>query len=159
MRGHYAVSCDFLPSLLPGRHVQGDCTRLLNDSWDMLIAFPPCTYLTRAAAHLRHKRMEEAQEAIAFVKMLWSTPINKVCIENPQGMLNKAWQYPSQVVDPTMFGSSSSKRTCLWYRGLPALMATNVVLATHSHVMKVRSSVARSITPEGLAMAMAEQWG
>lgn len=158
-RGHYAVSCDLLASLTPGRHVVGDVTSLLNDSWDMLIAFPPCTYLTRAAAHLRPLRKQEAKEAIDFVKRLWNAPIDKVCIENPQGMLNEAWQYPSQVINPTMFGHDSSKTTCLWYRSLPPLMATRVVIPTNSHVLKHRSRVERSITFTGVAHAMAHQWG
>jgi|SRR6185503_3674370 len=158
-RGHYAVSCDLLPSLVPGRHVQGDCLSLINESWDMLLAFPPCTYLTRAAVHLRHKNELAADRAVQFVKHLWQSPIALVCIENPVGMLNKRWQYPSQVVNPTMFGDISSKKTCLWYRGLPPLMATAVTIPTASHVLAHRSPKIRSMLSPYLASAMAEQWG
>jgi hypothetical protein len=99
---------------------------VLNMGWDLLIAHPPCTYLSRAGAHLwnRPDRMAAARKAMAFFMRLWEAPVPMVCIENPVGLPWKWFRPPDQTIDPWMFGDAARKRTCLWLRGLPLLLTT-----------------------------------
>lgn len=166
-RGHDAMSCDLLPTERPGPHYQGDVRDMLADGWNVMIAFPPCTYLSRAGARWWKGREHLAQEAAEFVLALWNAPISRVAIENPIGQLNKLWRYPDQVVEPWQFGDPYRKRTCLWLRGLPPLMATVVSVERDWWVNSTpckrqgtaRTQKERSLTFPGIAEAMAEQWG
>jgi hypothetical protein len=162
-RGHNAISCDVLPTESPGPHLQGGVQRWLRLPWDMVIAFPPCTYLTRAGAgqHWANHWREQAA-AVEFVRLLWdSAP--RVAIENPIGRLNQLWRYPDQVVHPWWFGHAWTKPTCLWLKGVPLLTATSRVIPTDSWMRlnnpdSNQRSKRRSLTCAGLAAAMAQQW-
>lgn len=140
--GHDAVSCDFLPTDLPGVHYQGDVLDIMSDGWDMMIAFPPCTYLTCAAEwaygdgpyHQKVKpgtlvgaaRREARREAVEFVKNLYNAPIKRVVVENPVGALSKAFREPDQYIQPYEYGDDGSKRTCLWLKNVPPLVPTGL---------------------------------
>lgn len=134
-RGHDAVSCDLLPSDQPGPHIQGDVMEVLEDGWDMLIAFPPCTYLSSSGLHWNKRvpgRDELTHEAMLFVLNLTgeefiSHGIEKVAIENPVGRISSAYRKPDQIIQPWQFGHPESKTTCLWLKGLPPLTPTNIV--------------------------------
>lgn len=176
--GHDAVSCDLLPTERPGPHYQGDVRDVLADGWDLMIAFPPCTYLSRAGARWWKVpgRHELALDAAAFVQVLWNAPIPRVAIENPIGMLNRLWRYPDDTIDPYLFGDPYTKRTCLWLRNLPPLLSTLVETERRYWIDSypgrktpgfdyrttrgaARSAKDRSRTFPGIAAAMAEQWG
>jgi len=186
--GHYAASCDLLPTETPGLHYQGDVRHVLNEGWDLMIAHPPCTYLTNAAAwafgdgpyHQKVKagtlvgaaRRAARDEAVAFVSTLWDAPIARVAIENPVGALSTAWRKPDQTVQPWQFGHDASKATCLWLRGLPPLAPTDVLPGgtaarranqTGSGQNKLPPTAdrwkIRSLTYPRIAAAMAAQWG
>jgi hypothetical protein len=122
-RGHDAWSCDLEPSERPGQHIQGEVEQILDDGWDMMIAHPPCTYLSYAGtAHwTKPGRAEKRAEAMKFFIDLYDADVPKVCIENPFGWPCQAFRKPSQIVNPFDFGESVRKRTCLWLRGLPIL--------------------------------------
>jgi hypothetical protein len=138
--GHEAMSCDLLPTSKPGPHYQGDIRDILGNGWDMLIAHPPCTYLTNSAVwalgdapyHQKVKpttlvgaaRRQAQQEALTFFRLLWEAPIPKVCVENPVGIANTVICKPTQIIQPHQFGEDASKGTCLWLRGLPPLRHT-----------------------------------
>ena len=165
-RGHEAVSCDLLPSERPGPHTQGDVLGVLGDGWDLMIAHPPCTYLSRAGARWWKEsgRAALADAAAEFVFALRDAPIERIAIENPIGQLNQRWRYPDQTIEPYMFGEPYRKRTCLWLKGLPLLKPTNIVRSKRDqkcwmmppHPTRARE---RSRTYPGIAVAMAEQWG
>jgi hypothetical protein len=175
-KGHDAMSCDLLPTEKPGPHYQGDVLEILNDGWDMMIAHPPCTYLSKAGARWWNVpgREELSRAAFWFVIQLYLAPIKKIAIENPRGKLNGYWRNPDQVIQPYNFGDPYSKATCLWLKNLPPLMSTKI-LNTHVPFMpsntggkkrgqKHSSGIARtqkqaSRTFPGIAAAMAEQWG
>ena len=125
-RGHNAVSCDLLPSESAyGLHYQGDVRDLLKDNfkWDLMIAHPPCTYLTIAGNAWLSKpgRMQLREEAFDFFMELTQANIPKICIENPVGYVNSHWRKPDQIIHPYYFGDARMKRTCLWLKGLPNL--------------------------------------
>lgn len=176
-RGHDALSCDLLPSERPGPHYQGDVRDILGDGFDLMVAHPPCTYLSRAGARWwgDPEREQKARDALAFVLTLWDAPIARVAVENPIGRLHSWWRKPDQIIEPWHFGAPYSKRTCLWLRGLPPLIAT-VIVPEHepllpsntgrgrrngqrTHPGHVRGGKEASRTFEGIAAAMAEQWG
>lgn len=129
-KGHDAWSCDILPTESPGQHIQGDVSEILNDGWDMMIAHPPCTYLT-TAGNAYFNVMRYGQDAIdrwykriesfEFFMKLVNAPIEKVCVENPVGFPNSACRKPDQIIHPYYFGERQMKRTCLWLKGLPNL--------------------------------------
>lgn len=181
-RGHDAWSCDLLPTEQPGQHIQGDVLAHLFGGWDLLIAHPPCQYLSRAGTPWLHRqpgRREKREQAMQFFMSLWNAPIDLVCLENPVGYAWQAFRPPDQVIDPWMFGDAHRKRTCLWLRGLPALV-TEPDLFTPCSTHRLRppeplyvdssgrpryftdslpsSSPRRSIMFRGIAAAMAEQW-
>lgn len=176
-RGHQAMSCDILPTERPGLHYQGDVRDVLDSGWDLMVAHPPCTYLSRAGARWWRQpgRQELALEAAAFVRLLWDAPIPRVAIENPIGMLNRLWRYPDQSIDPYQFGEPYTKRTCLWLRGLPLLTPTDIVAerrawlpsntgagrraGQRSQVGIAKTAKDASRTFAGIAEAMADQWG
>jgi hypothetical protein len=165
--GHDAVSCDLLPSENPGPHIQEDVLLHLDEGWDLMIAFPPCTHLCRAGARFWAQKKADGRmgAAIRFVKQLRYAPIPKIAIENPTGVLWKALRKPDQIIEPYMFGDPYQKKTCLWLYGLPRLTPTKIVQPVHHWVDTgttrgmCRSSKDRSRTFPGIARAMAEQWG
>ncbi len=118
-RGHDAMSCDFLPTESPGPHYQGDVFDVIHDGWDMMIAHPPCTYLTVAAnrSFLNNpERWKQRLDAMLFVHALLNADIEKICIENPQGVISTHIRPPDQYIQPYEFGYPESKKTGLWLK-------------------------------------------
>lgn len=126
-RGHAAMSCDWLPSERPGPHLVGDVLKQLGDSWDMMIAFPPCTHLAVSGARYFARKRKEQAEALGFVRALLGAPIPKIALENPVGVISTAIRKPDQIIQPYLFGHDASKATCLWLKGLPPLNPTRYV--------------------------------
>lgn len=161
-RGHDAWSCDLLPFERPGPHIQGDVLNVMDGWWDLMIAHPPCTYLTRAGDRW-HQRSYERALAIGFVKRLAAAPVPRIAIENPRGVLSRAWRRPDQVIQPWMFGHGETKATCLWLKNLPPLMATVVDTGREPRIHYAAPGPdrwkERSRTLQGVAEAMADQWG
>lgn len=171
-RGHEAVSCDLLPSETPGPHYQGDVFDVIDDGWDLMIAHPPCTYLAVSGLHWNRRipgRAEKTEEALNFVYKLIDHPfIDKVCLENPVSCISTRIRKPDQIIQPWMFGHDASKKTCLWLKNLPPLVPTDIIKKdryanqTPSGQNKLDPSEdrwkQRSITYQGIANAMAEQW-
>ena len=164
--GHEAYSCDLLPSSggHPEWHIQGDVLSLLENSWDMVIAFPPCTHLSISGARwFAEKRADGRQQAaIAFFMRLAECRCGRVAIENPIGIMSTIWRKPDQIIQPWQFGHGETKATCLWLRGLPLLMPTDIVDGRETRVHRMPPSPERgklrSKTYAGVATAMAEQW-
>lgn len=166
--GHDAWSCDLLPAT--GKHIQCDVLDILNQGWDLMIAHPPCTYLSAAGLHLCNSSLSRRHRrdcAILFVKELYACQIPKIAIENPVGVLSSAWMKPHQIIYMNDFGHPEARKpTCLWLKGLPPLVPTNKVphrkAATGKRVSewyaKTRDPKLRSITFSGVAEAMAHQW-
>lgn len=177
-RGHDAWSCDLLPA--PGQHYQCDVRDVLGLGWDLLIAHPPCTYLSVSGMHWTTRGLRDPQlteDALSFARLLLDAPVPRVCVENPVSVISSRIRKPDQTVQPYQFGHDASKRTCLWLRGLPKLVADpdqyvpgRVVGGrmrwgnqTDSGQNKLAPSAdrwrKRSMTYAGIARAMAEQWG
>ncbi len=130
--GHEAYSCDLKPCSggHPEWHIQQDVLPLLNCGWDMLIAFPDCTYLCASGMHWTTRGLRDPQltwDAIDFAKAIWDADCPKIAIENPVGALSRAIRKPDQYIQPYMFGDDASKKTCLWLKGLPPLQPTEIV--------------------------------
>jgi hypothetical protein len=126
--GHDAVSCDLLPTDKPGPHIQDDVLLHIDTGeWDMMIAFPPCTYLCSSGLHWNKRvpgRDKLTHEAMMFVFALLDAPIEKIALENPIGCISSNYRKPDQIIQPYMFGHPESKATCLWLKNLPLLTAT-----------------------------------
>lgn len=170
-RGHDVWSCDLLPTEIEGQHIQGDVLNILNDGWDLMIAHPPCTYISNMS-NCRIKepgRLEKRRKGIEFFMKLVNAPIAKIAIENPRGLPEREYRRADQIIQPYHFGFPASKATCLWLKGLTLLKHTNVVepyrkwdgkrWRTWVDTMPRHTGKARSVTFEGIAQAMAEQWG
>ena len=161
-KGHDAWSCDILPTEIPGNHIQGDVLNVLNDGWDMMIAFPPCTHLCVSGARWFKNKQKEQKEAIEFFMTLANANINKIAIENPVGIISNRWRKPDQIIQPWQFSHGETKATCLWLRGLPLLKPTNIVKGREARIHKMPPSKdrgkLRSLTYQGIAYAMADQW-
>ena len=176
-RGHDAMSCDLLPTDVPGPHYQGDVFDVINDGWDLMIAHPPCTYLSVSGMHWTTRGLRDPQlteDALIFVKRLMDAPINKIAIENPISVISSRIRKPEQIITPYQFGHDASKKTCLWLKNLPPLRPTNFVEPrivngkprwgnqTDSGQNKLAPSAdrwkIRSETYKGIAEAMASQW-
>lgn len=163
--GHDAMSCDLLPTDAPGPHYQGPVEDVLNDGWDMMIAFPPCTHLAVSGARwFKEKRADgRQQDALDFVRMLMDAPIARIAIENPVSIISSHIRKPDQTIQPWQFGHGETKRTCLWLKGLPKLEPTDIVEGREQRIWKMPPSAdrwkERSKTFQGIANAMAEQWG
>ena len=136
--GHEAFSCDILPCSggHPEWHLQEDVTELLKQEWDLIIAFPPCTYLTVTGNRWFNierygekavKRHEDRKEAIKFFMMFANANCDHIVIENPVGVMSSEWRKPNQIINPWQFGDPFEKKTCLWLKGLPILTPTNEV--------------------------------
>lgn len=164
-RGHDAWSCDLVPADDGSAyHLQVNALAALTLRWDLVIAHPPCRYLSRARPQNWRDHPDEVAAALAFVAALWSAPVGRLCIENSEGKARIALGAPSQVIQPYQFGHPYTKRTLLWYRGLPPLFSTCVVQPSGPWVGNDakgghRSQVKRSETFAGIAAAMADQWG
>lgn len=184
VRGHDAWSCDLLPcDSLDDWHIQGDVLSWLNEGWDLLIAHPPCTYLTVAAnssfaGEKGIDRWLKRLYAAEFFMEFMNAPIPQICVENPVGYMNTSYRKPDQIIHPYYFGDPMLKRTCLWLKGLPQLEATSgmrkpeplwrhhsgrnkgkAVYFTDAMSPSPQRAHERSRTFQGIADAMAEQWG
>lgn len=162
-RGHDAWSCDLLPTEKPGPHIQGDALAAANGGrWDIAIFHPPCTHLTRAGDRW-YAQSEQRTLAAAFVIALSKVSVPCIAIENPRGALNRLWRKPDQVIQPWMFGHGETKATCLWLKNLPPLMATHVSTGREQRIHRLPPGPdrwkERSRTLQGVADAMADQWG
>lgn len=162
-KGHFAVSCDLLPSETEGNHYLGDVRDILDYDWDLMVAHPPCTHLAVSGARWFKYKMQEQEEALAFVKTLMEAPIDKIAIENPVSVISSKIRKPDQIIQPWMFGHGETKATCLWLKGLPKLTPTNLVEGREPKVHHMAPGPGRwkerSRTYQGIADAMAEQWG
>lgn len=176
-RGHDAMSCDMLPTDVPGPHYQGDVLDILNDGWDLMIAHPPCTYLSVSGMHWTTRGLRDpklTEDALAFVRALLGAPIPRIAVENPVSVISSRIRPPDQIVQPYQFGHDASKKTCLWLIGLPLLKPTDLIAPrvvdgktrwgnqTNSGQNRLGPSEnrwkVRSRTYEGIAAAMAAQW-
>ena len=163
-RGHEAWSCDLLPSEgLSAHHIQCDVSELVADGWDLMIAHPPCTYLASSGARWFAGREREQADALAFVSLLLSASIPQIALENPIGVISTRIRKPDQIIQPWMFGHGETKATCLWLQNLPLLKPTRVVEGRQPRVHHEPPSPDRwknrSRTLQGIADAMASQWG
>lgn len=162
-RGWDAWSCDLLPSERAGQHFEADVLDILGDGWDMMIAHPPCTHLCSSGARWFAEKREEQAQAIEFVKNLAFSPVRRIAIENPIGVLSSRFRKPDQIIQPWEFGHGETKATCLWLKGLPPLFSTGMVTGREARVHRMapgpNRSKERSRTLAGVAQAMARQWG
>lgn len=163
-KGHDAWSCDLLPTEKPGQHIQDDVLNHLSNGWDLMIAHPPCTHLAVSGARWFKDKKDEQDQAISFFMALARAPINRICIENPVCIMSSRWRKPDQIIQPYQFGHAESKKTCLWLKNLPKLIETKVITDNIQQSVwkcppgKDRWKI-RSKTFEGIASAMANQWG
>ena len=176
--GHDAMSCDLLPTNVPGPHYQGDVRDVLHDGWDLMVAHPPCTYLCSSGLHWNKRtpgRAELTEQALDFVRLLLDAPIQRVAVENPIGAIGTRIKKATQTIQPWQFGHDASKATCLWLKNLPPLVPTAIVEPrivggkkrwanqTDSGQNRLPPSAdrwkIRSETYRGIAEAMAQQWG
>lgn len=161
-RGHDAYSCDLLPADDGGEHIQGDVRKILKDGWDLMIAHPPCTHLSVSGARWFKDKVEEQQGALDFVARLLAAPIPRIALENPVSVISSWIRPPDQVLQPWQFGHGEVKATCLWLKGLPKLVPTDVVEGRHPACWLAPPSADRwkfrSKTYEGIAAAFAAQW-
>lgn len=182
--GHDAWSCDIVPSDTPGNHFQCDLFEIIDNNWDLIIAHPPCTYLTVTGnkwfkpeyKERFPNREKDRIQAIEFFTKIYNCNIPKICIENPIGIMSTVLKKPDQIVHPWQFGHSASKSTCLWLKGLPELIPTNIVskgefityksgkrmskwYADAAKLSPTERAKVRNKTFQGIADAMANQWG
>jgi site-specific DNA-cytosine methylase len=176
--GHDAWSCDLEPTDVPGNHYQGDMFDIINEEWDLMIAHPPCTHLAVSGArHFAKKRADgRQQQGIDFFMKVVSTNIPKVAVENPIGIMSSIYRKPDQIIQPWEYGHSVTKSTCFWLKGLPLLKPTNIVEKGAIWTAKSGKKMShwyyessclppkqrekmRNKTFQGIADAMADQWG
>jgi hypothetical protein len=157
------MSCDLLPTDKPGPHYQGSVLDILNDGWDLMIAHPPCTHLAVSGSRWFKDKVIEQAEALDFVRLLLNAPIEKIALENPISVISSKIRKPNQIIQPWQFGHGETKATCLWLKNLPKLLPTNIVEGREARVHKMPPSLdrwkLRSTTYQGIADAMAQQWG
>lgn len=184
--GHEAYSCDILPCSggHPEWHLQGDVTPFLDEYWDIIVAHPPCTFLTVTGNRWFNvdrygekaiQRAKDRKEAIEFFKLFENSKCEHVATENPVGIMSTEWRKPDQIINPYQFGDAFEKKTCLWLKGLPKLIETDVVTppertkfasgksmpswyAEAFKLPKEERSRLRSKTFPGIAKAIASQW-
>lgn len=176
--GHEAMSCDLLPTESPGPHYQGDVRTILDVGWDLMVAHPPCTYLSVSGMHWTKRGLRDpelTEEALDFVKDLMAAPVSRIAVENPVSIISSRIRKPEQIINPYEFGHDASKKTCLWLKNLPPLRPTAYVEPrmvngkkrwgnqTDSGQNRLGPSEdrwkERSKTYPGIAEAMARQWG
>lgn len=183
-KGHEALSCDLLPTESPGPHYQGNALDIIDNGWDLMIAHPPCTYLCVTGNKWMKDeykerfptRQQDRKDAIEFFLKLYNAPIDKIAIENPIGIMSTTLRKPDQIIHPYMFGHQASKSTCLWLKNLPKLKPTSIVdkgefityksgkrtakwYADAASLSPKERARIRNITFQGIADAMADQWG
>lgn len=163
-RGHDAWSCDLLPSRTPGQHIQGDAVQAaLGQDWDLMVAFPPCTHMASSGARWFKQKKREQEMAMGFFLALAWVPIERIAVENPVGIMSTWFRKPDQIIQPWQFGHGETKATCLWLKNLPKLTPTNIVDGREQRIWKMGPSATRSrdrsVTYQGIADAMADQWG
>ena len=178
-RGHDAMSCDLLPTDVQGPHYEGDVRDVIEDGWDLMIAHPPCTYLSVSGMHWTTRGLRDTkltEDALEFVKYLLDAPVPRIALENPVSIISRRVRKPDQIIQPWQFGHDASKKTCLWLKGLPHLVPTDMVEPRIVEGGKKRWGnqcdsgqnklgpkedrwKERSKTYRGIAEAMAEQWG
>ena len=169
-RGHYAMSCDFLPTEVAGLHYEGPVQDILLGGWDLMIAHPPCTYLTNSGVRWLHTepgRWEKLDQACELFNLLLQAPIPRICVENPiphkYAVERLGGRKYDQIVQPWQYGHGETKATCLWLKGLQPLEPTEIVEGREQRIWKLPPSKdrwkIRSKTYQGIADAMAEQWG
>ncbi len=171
-KGHDAISCDIIPTEgNPDWHIQDDVLKHINEGIDLFIVFPVCRYLCSSGIHWNNKipgRKEETEKALKFVKLIMDSPINKIAIENPIGVISTRIRKPDQIIQPWWFGENASKATCLWLKNLPKLVPTNII-RKHRYANQTASGQNklppsdhrwkdRSRTYKLVAEAMASQW-
>ena len=176
--GHDAMSCDLEPTEVPGPHYQGNVMDVINQDWDLMIAFPPCTHLAVSGArHFVTKQADGRQkQGIQFFLQMANAKIPRIAIENPIGIMSNLYKQPTQIIQPWEYGHNTTKATCLWLKGVEPLKPTNIVepepravYASGKTMPKwyadawskspKERSIIRSKTFPGIAKAMAEQWG
>ena len=162
-KGHDAWSCDLIDTESPGHHIACDVFEIIDQGWDLMIAHPPCTHLAVSGARWFKDKRKEQKEALEFVQALMDAPIKRICIENPISVISSKITKPDQIIQPWQFGHGETKATCLWLKNLPRLKATNVVDGREARIHKMPPgkdrAKNRSRTYQGIAEAMAEQWG
>lgn len=162
-KGHDAWSCDLLPTEIPGQHYQCDYRDIIDIGFDLIIAHPPCTYLAVSGARWWKDRQAEQAAAIEFFMSFIRPYFPKIAIENPIGIMSTVYRKPDQIIQPWMFGHGETKATCLWLKGLPPLIPTDIVNGREHRVHRMtpgpNRGKERSRTFPGIARAMAEQWG
>ena len=174
-KGWDAWSCDLLPTEAPGNHHEGPVEDLLEQHWDLMIAHPPCTYLCSSGMHwtTRGKRDPQlTEDALDFVRLLLNAPVPCIALENPVGCISTRIRKPDQIIQPWQYGHAESKKTCLWLKGLPLLQPTDVLPLPANGVWSNQTPSGqnrlapgpdrwkeRSKTYNGIAIAMANQWG
>lgn len=176
--GHDAMSCDLLPTEKTGPHYQGDVIDIISLGWDLMIAHPPCTYLSVSGMHWTTRGLRDPQlteHALDFVRQLLNAPIERIALENPVSIISTRIRQPDQIVQPYEYGHDASKKTCLWLKNLPPLKPTDYIQpriiegkkrwSNQTNTGQNRLSPSpdrwkrRSATYSGIASAMAEQWG
>ena len=162
-RGHDAYSCDLLPAEDSGAHIQDDVLNHIEDGWDLMIAHPPCTHLAVSGARWFSDKWREQGDAIGFFWKLMAAPIPRSAVENPVSIISTRIRKPDQIIQPWQFGHGETKATCLWLKGLPKLVPTNVVDGREARIHRMPPRPdrwkERSRTYPGIADAMAAQWG
>lgn len=163
-KGHDAWSCDLLPTERPGQHLMGDALEnAYAHDWDLMIAHPPCTHLAVSGARWFKDKQQEQEEALRFVQRLMDSSIPRICIENPISIISSRIRKPDQIIQPWQFGHGETKATCLWLKNLPKLVPTDIVEGREARIHKMPPGPdrwkERSRTMQGIANAMAEQWG
>jgi site-specific DNA-cytosine methylase len=162
--GHDAWSCDLLPADDGSQyHIQDDVLKHLEEDWDMMIAHPPCTHLAVSGARWFKDKQAEQREALEFVAALLNAPIERIALENPVSVISSKIRKPDQIIQPWQFGHGERKTTCLWLKNLPKLTPTDIVDGREGKILSYSPSPERwklrSTTYQGIADAMAQQWG
>jgi len=164
--GHDATSYDILLTESEGPHCQVDVTELDRDHWkqyDLAVCHPPCTHLAVSGARWFKYKEREQEEALEFVRYLLNLPIKRICVENPVSIISSEIRPPDQCIQPWQFGHGETKKTCLWLKGLPNLVPTDIVDGREHRIHNMPPSKdrwkERSWFYTGIAEAMAKQWG
>jgi site-specific DNA-cytosine methylase len=162
-RGHDAISCDLLPTEAPGPHIRGDLREHDWSGYDLIIAHPPCTHLAVSGARWFKDKRDAQAYALEFVRWIMALDVPSIAVENPVSIISSRIRKPDQIIQPWQYGHGETKATCLWLRGLPKLVPTNIVEGRAAKVHKCPPGPdrwkIRSKTYQGIAEAMAEQWG
>ena len=162
-KGHDAISCDLLETEVPGKHYKGDIKDIIYDGFDLMIAHPPCTHLAVSGSRHFWRKEKEQKEALDFVRFLMDAPIKRWCLENPVSVISSRIRPSDQTIQPFMFGHGETKATCFWLKNLPLLKPTKYVEGREPKVWLEPPGPDRwknrSRTYQGIADAMAEQWG